>query len=52
MNRYEAPFKKKHSGRLIWISCLSDNETIATEKLKGRMRGTKYILYGGPFLTK
>jgi hypothetical protein len=48
--RYWASFKKHHSGRLLWFTCLALNEKEATEKLRERHEDTIYKLYGGPLL--
>ena len=55
--KYEAAFKKRHCGTLIWLTCLASNENDATKKLKSmgetpghRHKHNGYKLYGGSLL--
>ena len=55
--KYIASFKKCHSGRLSWFTCLASNENEATKKLRAqgetpghRHKHNGYKLYGGPLL--
>jgi len=55
MERYESSFKKRHTGKLLWFTCLASNEAEATVKLRKqgetpghRHKHNGYHLYGGP----
>ena len=59
MTRYEACFKKRGSGRLVWQTCLANSEQEAMEKLMDqgwspghRHKHNGYELYGGPLICK
>lgn len=52
IQQYEASFKKRHSGRLLWVTCLASDDKEATVKVRERHEDNKYKLYGGPLLTK
>jgi len=52
IQQYEASFKKRHSGRLLWMTCLASDDKEATVKVRERHEDNKYKLYGGPLLTK
>lgn len=59
MEKYEASFKKRHSGRLSWSTCMATDELDAIIKLTdqgvspgNRHKHNGYRLYGGPMKIK
>jgi hypothetical protein len=59
MDKYISSFKKRHSGRLSWSTCMASDEKDAMDKLQeqgwspgNRHKHNGYRLYGGPMKIK
>lgn len=47
---WEAAFKRRSSGKLLWLTCNAATNSEAIKKLTKRVYPLKYNLYGGPFV--
>ena len=48
MEQYQASFKKRHSGKLLWFVGQYPNEVVATSRMRELYETKHYKLYGGP----
>lgn len=46
---WEAAFKHPRKNDLWWIKAGGQTLAIALEKMRDQVKGTGYLLYGGPF---